>query len=215
LSINNKEVVFTLLQEKIIKQELVPGTILHEKELMSQYAIGRTPLREVIAKLKNENLVEIIPQSGTFVKQINFEELKDCLEVRIPLELSAAKIVPYKITNSQIEEIAFIIYYLDKQVNFLSLSEIKKQTTKIHNIYYEATGNKKLTETLISLHNCSSRVWYSLEFQKNNKKGVEETIEEWKKISVLIRTENIKKLQDIMERHIVGFANTLKLNLEY
>lgn len=208
----NKEEVYLILQKKIIKQELVPGTKLNEKELMSTYGIGRTPLRDVFIKLKLENLIETVPQSGTFIKNLDLNELRDAIEIRVPLELLAAKIIPFRITDIELDEIRFILSVLEKKIDKISPYEIKIYTDKLHDIYYSATRNKKLSQTLSELHNFSSRAWYTVDFKKDY---VKNSIKDWKMIEELITNKDIDKLQSMMEEHIVGFARTLKLNLEY
>ncbi len=212
MSRSNKEDVYAILQEKIIKQELEPGASLHEKELMSLYGIGRTPLRDIIMKLKLENLVETVPQSGTFVKKLDLNELRDAIEMRVPLELLAAKVIPFRITDIELDEIRFILSVLEKKIDTISPYEIKIYTDKLHDIYYGATRNKKLSQTLTELHNFSSRAWYTVDFKKDY---IKNSIKDWKMIEELITNKDIDKLQGMMEEHIVGFAKTLKLNLEY
>ncbi|MCF6173229.1 MAG: GntR family transcriptional regulator, partial [Campylobacteraceae bacterium] len=189
MSRSNKENIYNILKSKIIRRELEPGISLNEKELMSLYGIGRTPLRDILMKLKLDDLVDTIPQSGTFVKKIDLDELKDAMEVRIPLEILAAKMVPHRITISQFDAIKFNVFTLEKQKSILSYNKMKVYTDKIHNIYYSATNNDKLAKTLTNLHNFSSRAWYAKDFKQEN---IEKTIKEWKIIEELIEKKEIK-----------------------
>src|SRR5690606_1073114 len=50
--------VYEVLKRKVITLELRPGEFLHEKRLMEELKVGRTPLRESILRLKVEGLVE-------------------------------------------------------------------------------------------------------------------------------------------------------------
>jgi len=79
LPASKKQNVYKDLQEKIIKQELPCGTRLNEKDLMEEYDIGRTPLRDIFMKLKLECLIETIPQSGTFVNELDKAEIREAL----------------------------------------------------------------------------------------------------------------------------------------
>ena len=212
MSRSNKEEVYKIIKNKIIRQELLPKVTLQEKDMMVEYRIGRTPLRDVFMRLKEDGLIETIPQSGTFVKELDLDELRDAIEMRIPLEVLAAKVIPYRITNMQLEEIGFIIFSLEKHVNNISINEAKIYTERLHDIYYGATCNKKLSQSLTNLHNFSSRAWYLIDFKKEY---VANSIKDWKKIESLITNKEVKELQDMMKNHIVSFANTLKLNLEY
>lgn len=206
-----KEQVYKTLQELIITQKLKYGTRLNEKDIMQEYEIGRTPLRDVFMKLKNECLIESIPQSGTFVKELDLEELRDVLEMRIPLEILAAKTVPLRIKKEQLDEMNFIIFTLKKEVDILSLNDVKNYTDRIHNIYYEAVGNKRLSQNLIILHNLCARAWFSGGYKR---RATKDTINDWQKKIEMVENKEIKELQIEVEKHVRSFASLMHLNLE-
>lgn len=205
---NLKDKVYKDLQKKIITQEIKQGTKIKEKELLEKYSIGRTPLREIFIQLKADCLIETIPQSGTYVKKLDLRELKEILEIRLPLEKLAAKMVPYNISKEQVNKMNFLLLNLIENESKLTIDEVKNHTDQIHNIYYEGTGNKKLTQTLIEIHNFCAMAWYS---QGYKVKSYQETITSWEKRISMIEAKEIKKLQKYVNKQIVDFANILKL----
>ena len=205
---NKKEVVYKDLQAKIITQKLLCGTRLNEKELMDQYTIGRTPLREVFMKLQLDSLIETIPQSGTFIKKLDQTEIKETLEMRIPLEILAASFVPLRITKEQLNKIHYILFNLQKNINSLTISEFKNETNKIHSIYYESVGNKKLEITLKQLHNISARTWFA---KRHKMRSMQDTINDWEKRIKMIENQEITKLQKEVKSHIHKFAKLIGL----
>ena len=48
--------------------------------------ISRTPIREVMAKLKEEYLVEVLPQVGTYVSKIKSQLIEEAAFMRFTLE---------------------------------------------------------------------------------------------------------------------------------
>ena len=50
----DKEETYLSLRERIITNVLPPGHRLNEKDLMDEYGIGRTPLREIFFMLREE-----------------------------------------------------------------------------------------------------------------------------------------------------------------
>lgn len=205
---NIKDKVYKELQRKIITQEIRQGSKIKEKELLEKYNIGRTPLREVFIQLKNDYLIETIPQSGTYVKKLDLNELKDVLETRLPLEKLAAKMIPSNISKEQLNRMEFLLLNLIENENKLSIDEVKNCTNEIHNIYYEGTGNKRLTQTLIELHNFCAMAWY---IQGYKIKTYQQTIDSWKERINMIENKNVEKLQDYVNKQIIDFANILKL----
>src|ERR1044071_1857147 len=56
-----------LLRREIIAGRLLPRSTLSEQELSQRFGVSRTPIREALIKLAEENLVEIYPQYGSLV----------------------------------------------------------------------------------------------------------------------------------------------------
>ncbi len=208
MPVGKKETVYKDLQERIITQKLLCGTRLNEKELMDEYDIGRTPLRDILMKLKLECLIETIPQSGTFVKELNKVEIRETLEMRVPLEILAASFIPFRITKEQLDAIHYRLFNVNRNLKKLTISEFKNETDKIHNLYYESVGNKKLAETLKLLHNISARAWFSKGYKMRDP---QDTIDDWQKRIEMVENKEVDNLQNEVKEHVVNFANSLGL----
>ncbi|MCD6728327.1 MAG: GntR family transcriptional regulator [Solirubrobacteraceae bacterium] len=83
--------VYVALSEAIVRSELEPGRQLSENELASQLGVSRTPVREALARLREDRLVEVIPQIGTFVSRISDEAVGDAQFIREALECAAVR----------------------------------------------------------------------------------------------------------------------------
>ena len=88
------------LRERIVTLRLAPGTALREDELMSDLAIGRTPLREAIKRLALENLVAVQPRSGTYVTAVEATDIVHISEVRAELEGQAAELAARRLDGA-------------------------------------------------------------------------------------------------------------------
>lgn len=62
---------YQAIRKQIIYADLEPGRKISEKALEEHLAIGRTPIREALIQLRQQELVYTIPQSGTYVSKIN------------------------------------------------------------------------------------------------------------------------------------------------
>ena len=68
-----------------------PGRQLSENELAAWLGVSRTPVREALARLREEGLVEIVAQLGTFVAPISPRAVTDAQFVREALECAAVR----------------------------------------------------------------------------------------------------------------------------
>lgn len=78
-----------IIRQKIITLELAPGSQLSENELAGQLGLSRTPVRESLILLAEEQLVSVVPQVGTLVSPIVEAEIATSQFVRESLELAA------------------------------------------------------------------------------------------------------------------------------
>jgi DNA-binding GntR family transcriptional regulator len=77
---------YDTLRRLIVRGELAPGARLHEPELIEQLRVGRTPLREALLLLAQEGLVQLLPQSGSFVAAIDIARVREAQFIREHLE---------------------------------------------------------------------------------------------------------------------------------
>src|SRR5918911_632620 len=93
-----REQVYLALWEGIVSAELEPGRRLSENELADLLGVSRTPVREALARLRDERLVAIVPQLGTFVTLISHQGVADAAFVREALECSAVRLATERAT---------------------------------------------------------------------------------------------------------------------
>ena len=81
------------LRERILDGELKPGTPLREEALSGEYDVARHSLRSALRTLQGEGIVEIEANRGARVKSLSPEDVRSLSELRIALELEAARMV--------------------------------------------------------------------------------------------------------------------------
>ena len=99
------ESVYVTLREAIVTADLKPGRKLSENELTSLLGVSRTPVREALARLREDRLVAIVPQLGTFVTLISPSAVDDAAFVREALECSAVRLATDRITSDGLEDL--------------------------------------------------------------------------------------------------------------
>jgi DNA-binding GntR family transcriptional regulator len=78
--------IFETLLDEIVSLELPPGTPLQEKMLLERFEVSRTPVREAVIRLAEMGLVDVFPQSGTFVSRVQVNAIPEAVLVRKALE---------------------------------------------------------------------------------------------------------------------------------
>jgi len=93
------------LRDLIVQGRLVPGVRLNERLLTAQLGVSRTPLREAFKVLATEGLVELLPNRGAIVSEIDPVRLAETLAVMGALEALAGEFACLNASDGQINEI--------------------------------------------------------------------------------------------------------------
>jgi DNA-binding GntR family transcriptional regulator len=101
--------VYAALRDGIVRAELEPGQQLSENELAERLGVSRTPIREALVRLRDDRLVEIVPQLGTFVSLISESGVRDAHFIREALECAAVRLAAERATKSDVEMLKGIL----------------------------------------------------------------------------------------------------------
>ncbi|HEX6363300.1 MAG TPA: GntR family transcriptional regulator [Albitalea sp.] len=74
------------LEERFTTLQLPPGSVWSEASLSEMLDIGRTPVREAIARMAMDGLVTVMPRAGIVISQLSVENQLQVLETRRVLE---------------------------------------------------------------------------------------------------------------------------------
>jgi DNA-binding GntR family transcriptional regulator len=138
----------------IVSLELAPGALIDERELIERLGIGRTPVREALRRLAQEQLVEVYPRRGMFVTPVDARALARLSEVRAVLEPEAARLAAGRATDADREELALLLSELDA-----GGSELIDLDERIHRAVYRAAHNDLLESTLEQYYVLALRIW--------------------------------------------------------
>jgi DNA-binding GntR family transcriptional regulator len=90
---------YAALRAMIREARLPPGSRLSDTALAERIGVGRTPLREALLRLAEEGLVEIYPQSGSFVAPIRLQAVSEGQFVREHLECAVIRELAVRIDD--------------------------------------------------------------------------------------------------------------------
>jgi DNA-binding GntR family transcriptional regulator len=101
--------VYAALRDAIVSAALEPGRQLSENELAALLGVSRTPIREALQRLREERLVAVVPQLGTFVTRISTSAVSDAQFVREALECAAIRETALKAEDDDIAALEAIV----------------------------------------------------------------------------------------------------------
>ncbi|MGD8406765.1 MAG: GntR family transcriptional regulator [Anaerolineales bacterium] len=202
----NAEKAYTQIKGKIITAEMPPGSVINEAQLMEEFALGRTPIREAIKQLQSENLVMVTPRKGMFVADIAVTDLLQIFEVRVELESFATRLAAERITEGELTDLQKLAKSY-QEVDISDKEALIKLDGEFHALLANATHNKFLIKEIEYYYNLSLRIWYiALNYAKPNDIDVDAHIE----ILDAIQARDEAKAGLRMRQHIQDFHKTIK-----
>ena len=81
--------VASILRERIVQGDLLPGAPLREVLLADELAVSRNTLRQAFSQLASENLVDIRRHRGAVVRVMTVDDVRDIYLVRRTVEPGA------------------------------------------------------------------------------------------------------------------------------
>jgi DNA-binding GntR family transcriptional regulator len=107
------ERIYRTLRDRICLLDYPPGARLSEEELAAEFAISRTPLRKVLARLEAEGLIASHHGVGTIVTDVDIEELAQVYRLRMELAPLLGRLDPVPFSAARIERIRAMIAECD------------------------------------------------------------------------------------------------------
>lgn len=101
--------VFHTLRSAIVTMRLKPGEALSEQEIADRLKVSRQPVREAFIKLRENELVRVRPQRGTFVMKISAGAVTNARFVREAVECAIVHEAARRITKADLAALAGLL----------------------------------------------------------------------------------------------------------
>ncbi len=199
------EQIYNDIRNKILSNEFAPGSKLTENSLSNDYNCSRTPVREAIKRLEQDGFVEVLPHSGSYVKELTIREYQYLAEIRSYLESLAFRLNCENGTD--IKPFSDILDQMDQCDMVKDVMHFSNLHFQFHLAMVEASGNEILYTTFRRLNlNANSLLFY----QQLTEKGKKATQDEHRKILTFMENRDIVKGERFMLSHLWRKRNRFK-----
>jgi DNA-binding GntR family transcriptional regulator len=98
-----RDTAYEAIRDAIVRGDFPPGAVVSNAAVAGQLGLSRAPVRDALARLAGEGLVETKPQSYTRVTQLVPKEVRDAAEVVRAMHELAVRIAVPLLTAGHIE----------------------------------------------------------------------------------------------------------------
>ncbi|MDN6543500.1 MAG: GntR family transcriptional regulator [Lentilactobacillus parabuchneri] len=114
---------YNAIYSKIMNLDLYPGQQVSDKQFEEEIGVSRTPVREAMLRLRRDDMLYSLPQSGTYVTRIDLKKSLDARYARQLLESNIAGSIGDQLTDDQIQTLSDIT---SKQTTASSRDQIQR-----------------------------------------------------------------------------------------
>jgi len=198
---NNKDYSYRVIKEAIMTLELKPGQTISEIELAEALQISRTPIREVMAKLREEYLVEVLPQVGTYVSKIKSQLIEEAAFMRITLEKEVLKKSCESFPQGKLLELKRNISFQEELIGQKGMERaFHKLDTNFHHLIFQGNNRENVWSAIIRLSTHYNRMRLLSEMEEHN---LASKIAQHKNIVKIIENKEVDRVESSIREHII------------
>lgn len=192
------ESVFKRLESDILSGKYAIGEIITEISLSKELAVSRTPVREAIRRLVQENLVEETPK-GHVVAGVSYADICDIYDIRIKIEGEATARFTKIATEEQLQHMREVLELQEFYTQRAEADKIKALDSEFHEIIYSGCGSKMYGYMLSSLHR---KVQNSRRHSVSDAERAKCAAKEHRELFAAIKSRNAERAQELAVLHI-------------
>jgi DNA-binding GntR family transcriptional regulator len=148
---NAHDEIYEKIYVAILEHRLHPGTKLVEERLADIFSVSRARVREVLARLAHEQIVEIFPQRGAYVAKPTTEQARDVFEARRLIEPAVLRRLIETLTP---EKLARLRAHQDLEQDARRRDDkrtVIRLSGEFHSLAAELAGNTALARSMREL----------------------------------------------------------------
>ena len=148
---NTHDEIYARIYVAILEHRLHPGTKLVEERLADIFNVSRARIREVLARLAHEQIVELFPQRGAYVAKPTIDQARDVFEARRLIEPAVIRRLIETLTP---EKLARLRQHQDLEIDARRRDDkraVIRLSGEFHSLAAELAGNTALARNMREL----------------------------------------------------------------
>ena len=143
-----RDTAYEVIRDAIVRADIPPGAVVSNAAVAEQLGLSRAPVRDALARLADEGLVETKPQSYTRVTPLAVKEVRDAAEVvRAMHELAARAAVPL-LTAGHIEAMREANRRFEAATRAEDIDAALEFDDDLHGVLIGVCGNRAVAATI-------------------------------------------------------------------
>jgi DNA-binding GntR family transcriptional regulator len=138
--------VYQQIRRAILEGHLPAGSQLLEAHISRDMGISRSPLREALARLEEDGLIEKVPFRGAFVAEVRPEIIQQIATLRVLVEPYAVHTAIHRMQEAESARLDQELASQRAAVQTNDPAEMIEAHLSFHRLFYELSGNELLLD---------------------------------------------------------------------
>ncbi len=138
-----RDVAYDRIKDWVLTGEFVPGQFLGEQALAERVGVSRTPVREALANLQRDGLVDLVAHRGAFIRWPSPRDVEERFDIRIAIETLALRRAFPKLTEEVVQPLLDRVRR-QRESATASYRDIEQLSIDVHMAVLETAGNRRI-----------------------------------------------------------------------
>lgn len=197
-SATKTNVAYERARRDIVTGAIAANEAIDEAALGERYGLGRTPIREALKQLRNDQLVVWPDRRSPYVPEIGVAQVKSLYEARSIFESQIVVLAAQRITPEATARLERLVVEEAELVERNLAYEAVEVDLLFHQGIAEATGNPFLVDASTRINVSALRIWYDMVV------SVEMIAQEHADIVDALRCKDVERSAAAVDRHITN-----------
>jgi DNA-binding GntR family transcriptional regulator len=139
------------IRDMVVELEILPGTRLVENDLAARLSVSKTPIREAIALLEADGLVDVAPYRGATVRWLSISEMEEQRFLIDAIELPAFPLVIERMDKASLAELAKVVRQMKRARAKNDGPTFRRLTASTHEMLFRPVGYPRLDRFVLIL----------------------------------------------------------------
>lgn len=189
-------VAYDRARRDIVTGVIVTNEAIDEAALGARYGLGRTPIREALKQLRNDQLIVWPDRRSPYVPEIGVAKVTSLYEARSIFETQIAVLAAQRITEATADRLDGLVAEEADLVQRGLAYEAAEVDLLFHQGVAEATGNPFLVDASTRINVSALRIWYQMIVTE------EMIAQEHADIVEALRRHDVEQSVGAVDRHI-------------
>lgn len=145
--------LYDIILSRILEGKIHPGERLNPADLRTRFGVSITPVRDALQQLKRAGFVQVRPREGVTVSVLDAKRARDVLDMRIALEMLAARNAATSAPQGEVEELDRRFQEASRQLARNGDARVLEPIDwAIHDLVVRYADNELLQDALRTIH---------------------------------------------------------------